>query len=314
MSVIVPNYNHAAFLEERLQSIFSQTYDSIEIILLDDHSADESDTILKKYSNHPKVRSYERNNANSGSPFSQWNKGIKRSTGKYVWVAESDDSCDPFFLETLVNLLEGDASLSMAYTQSYKIDPKGRKEGTWLFYTNGLNQQPFNTGFNMDGSKFIEEYLVYKNVIPNVSAVLFRKESLNSIFPLETNDIFRYNADWYYYHQLLCNGRIAFCPRPLNYFRYHSSSMIARAQQNQKVKKVFEKELKGRRMIINYLIRCNPPNIIAIQRQWRRSWKDHIAFYYLNCLKNKQWSSFLKFVTLEPILALKCFYKNFLQP
>lgn len=313
VSVIVPNYNHAMFLRERMFSIFQQTYNSIEIILLDDHSIDESDKILREYSNHPKVKSYERNEINSGSPFSQWNKGIERSTGKYIWIAESDDSCEPVFLETLVNLMEDDNRLSMAYTQSNKLNTEGKNEGTWIFFTNGFNQQPFREGFVMEGYRFIEKYLLHKNVIPNVSAVLFRKETLNPILPLQINDALRYNADWFYYHQLLCNGKIAFCPRPLNNFRYHPASVIASAQQDTYVNRVFERELEGRRMIIDYLTKCAPPNIQAIYDEWEKSRKIHINNYYVSCLKNRQWNSFFKFVTLEPWLAFKCFYKNLLR-
>ena len=48
----------------------------------------------------------EFNEVNSGSAFKQWNKGVRLATGKYVWIAESDDYADPHFLERLVPILE----------------------------------------------------------------------------------------------------------------------------------------------------------------------------------------------------------------
>ena len=73
-SVIVPNYNHASFLAERIETILAQTFTDFELILLDDCSTDESVKILEKYCDHPKVSCIVVNEVNSGSRFLQWKK------------------------------------------------------------------------------------------------------------------------------------------------------------------------------------------------------------------------------------------------
>ena len=55
ISILVPNYNHSKYLVERLESIFNQTYQDYELILLDDCSTDESWSIILTYANHPQV-------------------------------------------------------------------------------------------------------------------------------------------------------------------------------------------------------------------------------------------------------------------
>ena len=55
VSVIVPNYNHAPFLEERINSILNQSYDNYELIILDDKSTDNSLEVIKKYRDHVRV-------------------------------------------------------------------------------------------------------------------------------------------------------------------------------------------------------------------------------------------------------------------
>ena len=75
VSVIIPNYNHAQFLEERLDSVLSQSYKDIEIICLDDASSDNSLEILNSYRGRENFKTV-RNFKNSGSPFLQWNLGI----------------------------------------------------------------------------------------------------------------------------------------------------------------------------------------------------------------------------------------------
>src|SRR5580658_7167935 len=104
VSVIVPNYNHARFLRRRIDTILAQTFQDFELILLDDCSTDESRSILREYASAPRVR-FEFNEVNSGSTFKQWNKGVRLTQGKYVWIAESDDYADIRLLERLVAVL-----------------------------------------------------------------------------------------------------------------------------------------------------------------------------------------------------------------
>lgn len=69
VTVIVPNYNHELYLKQRIDSILCQTYQDLEIILLDDASKDGSADILLGYQGHPKVQRVLVNEVNSGSPF-----------------------------------------------------------------------------------------------------------------------------------------------------------------------------------------------------------------------------------------------------
>jgi hypothetical protein len=99
VSVIVPQYNHAAFLPQRLTSIIEQEYDNLEIILLDDASTDGSVEIAERILQSSKV-SYRilRNTKNSGAIFEQWQRGIHLANGEVVWICESDDYCEKSFL------------------------------------------------------------------------------------------------------------------------------------------------------------------------------------------------------------------------
>ena len=55
ISIIIPNYNHAPYLTERIESVLNQTYQNFEVIILDDCSTDNSREIIEKYANNPKV-------------------------------------------------------------------------------------------------------------------------------------------------------------------------------------------------------------------------------------------------------------------
>ena len=131
VSVIVPNYNHAAFLEQRIDSVLNQTFQDFEIILIDDCSTDDSVDFLNKFKNHPKVSHFILNEKNSGSPFGQWQRGIELAVGNYIWIAESDDFAEVDFLEKTVSVLNAKPSTVLAYSDSRIIDENGKELGFW---------------------------------------------------------------------------------------------------------------------------------------------------------------------------------------
>ena len=118
VSVIIPNYNHARYLDERIQSVLNQTYQNFEVIILDDKSKDNSVEVINKYRDNPHVSHVIINEENSGSTFKQWHKGFELAKGELIWIAESDDKCKKEFLETLLRFFEQEPQCVLAYTRS----------------------------------------------------------------------------------------------------------------------------------------------------------------------------------------------------
>lgn len=107
-------------MDERIESILHQTYQNFEIIILDDCSPDNgaSKAVIEKYRDNPHVSHIEYNEQNSGSTFRQWNKGFSLAKGDFIWIAESDDSCNEVLLESLVTRLVMHPVASVAFCQS----------------------------------------------------------------------------------------------------------------------------------------------------------------------------------------------------
>ncbi|MUP44176.1 glycosyltransferase family 2 protein [Gramella sp. BOM4] len=267
VSIIVPNYNHAPFLQERLDSIFNQSYQNFEVILLDDASTDNSLEILNVYASKPQVTHYIINETNSGSTFKQWDKGIKLAKGELVWIAETDDYCENNFLEEMLEFYNKNNDISLLFCQSFRMNVNGKVTGTWLSHTDVFKSDIFENDFIMDGNLFIEKFLIHKNVIPNVSGVLIKRKALNKITPLRFYPFMKYNADWFYYIQIICNSKVGFLGKNLNYFRYHESSVIAKAGSESGWDRIFEMELKGRQQMLDFIGSCRPGNFKAIKKQ-----------------------------------------------
>ncbi|MCL9809096.1 glycosyltransferase family A protein [Flavobacterium luminosum] len=249
VSVIVPNYNHEKYLKQRLDSIFNQTYSNFEVILLDDCSTDQSRVILSQCAKNTKVTHCVFNEMNSGNTFSQWEKGIRLSKGDYIWIAESDDTCSPNFLEELIKPLINDTEVVLSYCQSNRVNENGEITGNWITHTDDLEASLFQNDFVMDGNLFIEKFLIFKNVIPNASAAIFRKLSLNFEEHLKLSKNFRTCGDWLFYINFLLNNKVAFIAESLNNFRYHSSSVIANTVNNESLIAIIDIDIDMRNKI-----------------------------------------------------------------
>jgi glycosyltransferase involved in cell wall biosynthesis len=227
ISVIIPTYNHAPYLPQRLETVLNQSYQEFEVIILDDCSTDESREVLDRYRNHPKVSHVIYNERNSGSTFKQWDKGIALAQGEWIWLAESDDKAELNFLATMVAELKGKENIGIAYAQSRKLNSQDEVTGSWLEWTNDLDKDLFLSNFTMKGTAYIERFLIHKNTIPNASALLFKKACFYQAGG--ANDLIRNCGDWELWLKMLLTSDVLYVSQHLNYFRYHEQSVIARA-------------------------------------------------------------------------------------
>ena len=129
VSVIVPNYNYARYMDSRLNSIFRQTHPVFEIIVLDDVSTDESlDVIAEVTAAAGRRIELVANTTNSGSVFRQWRKGVERARGDFVWIAEADDDCEETFLQKVLARMARDNAL-FGFTDSWQVGSHGERLG-----------------------------------------------------------------------------------------------------------------------------------------------------------------------------------------
>jgi hypothetical protein len=154
VSVVVPNYNYAHYLKDRLASIAGQSLPLYEIIVLDDCSTDASLDVLQtlRLELHPEPVVVQ-GRCNSGSVFRQWLQGVERSRGEFVWIAEADDLAKPDMLERLARLLLSNPAAVFAYAQSEQIDEAGNVLAPdYLAYTHGLCPGRWEASYVAEGS------------------------------------------------------------------------------------------------------------------------------------------------------------------
>lgn len=214
ISVIVPNYNHAKYLDQRIQSILNQTYLNFELIILDDCSPDDgaSRKVIEQYRGNPHVSHIVYNEENSGSTFKQWDKGINLAKGELIWIAESDDYCEPTLLERLVAEFKKDDRLTLAYSLSRLVNADGQAIKCWCYTPSKVTR--------INGNDYVVKYMTMGNHCNNASACLFKKTAYQNIDKLYTT--YKAGGDKLFWIEIAEQGNVAIINTHLNYFRQHN--------------------------------------------------------------------------------------------
>lgn len=235
VSVIVPNYNYAEYLRERLRSIIEQTYPIFEIIILDDASTDNSLEIIDQCLSETDIdSSLHINSVNSNSVFTQWQRGVELAKGDLIWICEADDIADIHFLERCTKEFQ-EEQVVLCYTQSRQIDSAGVElDSDYRAYTDDISGTKWRTKYVNDGRRELGEGFAVKNTIPNVSGVLFKASALREALSecMDELDRLKIAGDWAVYAHLLQKGKIAYLPESLNLHRRHNSSATNSSQQS----------------------------------------------------------------------------------
>lgn len=225
VTILVPNYNHAPYLRQRLDTIYAQTWTHYEVLLMDDCSTDDSRVILQEYAErYPDRTRLILNEVNSGGPFRQWEKGLREARGEVVWVAESDDWSSDNFLETLVPFFANPA-VQLAFAPTTFMNGDGTEQ-VWSMedYLNDLGPERWASSFVKTAPQIVRECFAEKNIIPNVSSAIFRRtDRLEAI----ENDVWRTMrtcGDWVFYLNQIRGGLLAYSPDAHNFYRLHSSN------------------------------------------------------------------------------------------
>ena len=228
ISVIVPNFNYSRFLSGRLESIARQTLAPYEILVLDDASTDDSLRVIHEFKSNCAIpMRIVSNSTNSGSVFKQWRRGVDLAKGDLVWIAEADDLCASNMLEKLATAFSR-PDVVMSYCQSKQIDESGSiLSDDYLDYVADIDRNRWKSSFIANGRDEITGYLYVKNTIPNVSAVLFRRQILQDVIAefREEIDTFKFAGDWVTYLRILERGALSFASDSLNFHRRHANGV-----------------------------------------------------------------------------------------
>lgn len=124
VSVIIPTYNRADCVGRAIDSVLVQSYGSIEVVVIDDGSTDETTGLIqRRYGSDPRVRYYRQENAGIAGAR---NAGLTKVAGAFVALLDSDDYWDPWKLELQIACMRAHPELGMTWTDMIAVDPSGK--------------------------------------------------------------------------------------------------------------------------------------------------------------------------------------------
>lgn len=215
VSIVMPVYNHAEFVEEAVRSVLDQTYRKIEVLIIDDGSSDASPDIVERtIEKYPDRNITFLRQSNQGA-VPTINRGLRLARGDYIAFIASDDAYLPRRIEAMAAAIDSQRHCCAAYCDGFIIDSKGRRMGLFS------KTYPVPFGHNLHRELLID------NWIPALG-VTYRRQALLDCGGFDERVLIE---DLDVLLRLSQTGRFLRVAEPLFSYRVHPASV----SQNQHV-------------------------------------------------------------------------------
>lgn len=220
VTAVVASYNHEKFLPDRMRSLLSQTYPKLDILVIDDCSPDNSVEILRSFESNQKLKIIVKKQNSGWASVS--NEGIQLSNGEYILFANCDDACDEEMISNLVSALEENPTAGLAFCQSRMIDENNGTIGNDFDVREKSFQYRCSVSTLLTKSE-ATKFLLRACIIPNLSAVLFRRKIFDQIGGF--SEAYKVCCDWDLFFRITERYDVAYVALPLNHFRQHAKTV-----------------------------------------------------------------------------------------
>ncbi len=223
VSVLMPVYNGEKYLAEAIESVLNQTFTDFEFIIINDGSTDNSEQIIKRYSD-TRIQ-YFNNEGNKGLIYSL-NKGISFSKGKYIARMDADDISLPKRFEKQVLFLESHKEIGICGASAYRINSDGNKIGLVGRICN---------------PEVLKASLLFSNPFIHPLIMMERNLIINNLY----DSSFQHIEDYELWVRLLEKSKGANLPDYLLLYRWHDNniSVTQNAIQKKLTKEIVTKQL-----------------------------------------------------------------------
>lgn len=205
VTVVIPTYGHAHLVEETLDSVFAQTYDDLEIVVVNDGSPDDTAARLRPLVEQGRIRYLEQENAGQGRAR---NRGLEEARGAYVAFLDDDDLWPPDKLAWQAACLDADPDAVMVYGHHAKLLHDGRLE----------TDDPVPSRPSGD----VRSEFRLRNWLLSPGQTLMRTADVRAIGGFDER--IWGSDDWDLYVRLTRRGRFLFLPRVALHYRVHDAN------------------------------------------------------------------------------------------
>lgn len=231
VSIIVPTFNRAEMLKETLDSIFKQTIQDFEIIIVDNCSVDDTGSIVKSYKDQ-RIKYFK--NQNNGILAINMNYGMKKAKGKYIAFCDDDDLWMPDKLEKQLVEFEKDEKIGLVCTNGMNFNENGNYG---LVHKNSL-----------DDNEFKFESLILRNPIIN-SSILIKKSVIDDVGMMDEEPEIFGSEEYSLWIRTAKKYKIRYIDLPLMKYRTHPE-----VYRNEEAESIHTNEHIYRKLLNNEII------------------------------------------------------------
>jgi len=214
VSVVITCYNYGQYVESALQSVFSQTFQDFEIILINDGSTDDSEEKIHPFLSDPRLKYIKQNNSGQANAK---NRGIKQAKGQFIAFLDADDLWEKTKLEKQLPLFSHD-KIGVVYSRAKYINKDGMPLHTTI---KGKYLQP--------RSGNVTNFLFFDNFIPFSSSII-RRQCLKTFNGF--NESLEMGIDWNLWLKISTQYAFKFINEPLLIYRVgHPGQMSKKAEK-----------------------------------------------------------------------------------
>ena len=210
VSVVIPNYNYAIYLEQCIESVLSQTYSNLEIILVDDGSNDNSLEVARQFEDKIKIVTQTNLGVNAAR-----NNGIKEAVGEFIAICDSDDYWVSNKIEKQMELFFKNPDLVLVYCSYFRTNERSERIGEIA---------AAHSGYLAD--LFIERP-TQALVAGGCSTALFKKR-INQMYVFFDESLRGNGEDWDFFRRISKYGIFSYVAAPLSHIREHDRSRSGR--------------------------------------------------------------------------------------
>jgi glycosyltransferase involved in cell wall biosynthesis len=245
ISVLITSYNHERYIRACVDSALNQTYDDLEVIVIDDSSTDRSPEILRSYGD--KIRLFV-NNPNIGT-YPSLNRALEAATGKYVAVLNSDDLWKPEKLERQIELLESEQDMAFCHTYGWFIDENDLE----------ISGAPMGFAFpRTETGQILHTFVANNSAI--ASSVVMRTEFANRVGGFDGS--FRNLGDWDMWLRLAETGKVGFVDEKLTLYRVHGANTIYATETTRQEEQIIRERHRAR--MEELIVGASDPNAMKL--------------------------------------------------
>lgn len=206
ISVIIPTYNRANYIKRALESVINQTYKNVEVIVVDDNSSDNTEEIVKNYSNKHNFIKYIKHDKNKGGSAAR-NTGVENSSGDFIAFLDSDDEWVETKLEKCIKIFNSNQDVDLIYSDIYLVNELTNKEV-------------------IDKKELWDDYyfgLLQRNIIGGTSSIVIRRSVFEQVGGFKVG--LPSCQDWDFYLEIAKEHKIYLINEPLTKYYIHPNSI-----------------------------------------------------------------------------------------